>query len=139
MPTALFLLCFVKKLTVIGIIGNTQGVNNAVNPNKKAIINVLKSPLLGSFFSDTAIELSTVLTFSEAVVFVGVIALVDLTPKLKTKSTSVGGNHCVSSHTMNSTIPSTIVSSPKTSISCSKITVFSKYLIRILKIGSLTV
>lgn len=35
MPAALFLLCLVKKLTVIGIIGNTQGVNNAANPEKK--------------------------------------------------------------------------------------------------------
>ena len=31
--------CLVKKLTVSGIIGNTQGVNSAVNPNKNASIN----------------------------------------------------------------------------------------------------
>ena len=35
MPTALFLLCLVKKLTVIGIIGNTQGVSKAANPARK--------------------------------------------------------------------------------------------------------
>ena len=34
-PAALDLLCFVKKLTVIGIIGNTQGVSKAANPLKK--------------------------------------------------------------------------------------------------------
>ncbi len=34
-PAALFLLCLVKKLTVIGIIGKTQGVNKAAKPPKK--------------------------------------------------------------------------------------------------------
>ena len=33
-PAALDLLCFVKKLTVIGIIGNTQGVRSAAKPLK---------------------------------------------------------------------------------------------------------
>ena len=36
-PPALGLLCLVKKLTVIGIIGKTQGVNKAAKPDKKAI------------------------------------------------------------------------------------------------------
>jgi len=40
----LVLLCFVKKLTVIGIIGNTQGVNNARRPPKKAVIKNQKNP-----------------------------------------------------------------------------------------------
>ena len=45
MPCNLFLLCFVKKLTVRGIIGKTQGVNKAVKPNKKASKNIeSKSP-----------------------------------------------------------------------------------------------
>ena len=34
-PTALFLRCLVKKLTVIGIMGNTQGVKRAANPARK--------------------------------------------------------------------------------------------------------
>ena len=38
MPCALDLLCLVKKLTVIGIIGNTQGVNKAAKPLKNEII-----------------------------------------------------------------------------------------------------
>ena len=33
-PFALFLFPFVKKETVNGIIGNTQGVNKAINPPK---------------------------------------------------------------------------------------------------------
>ena len=36
MPSVLFLALPVKKLTVIGIIGNTQGVSNAARPAKKA-------------------------------------------------------------------------------------------------------
>ena len=39
MPTALFLLCLVKKLTVMGIMGNTQGVSRAANPAKKLRMN----------------------------------------------------------------------------------------------------
>jgi hypothetical protein len=44
----LVLLCFVKKLTVIGIIGKTQGVKSAANPEKKAIIKIENKPFLGS-------------------------------------------------------------------------------------------
>ena len=43
-PEALFLLCFVKKLTVMGIIGKTQGVNKAIKPLKNAIIKILQTP-----------------------------------------------------------------------------------------------
>ena len=43
-PAALFLLCLVKKLTVIGIIGKTQGVNNAAKPDKKAIKKIAHNP-----------------------------------------------------------------------------------------------
>jgi hypothetical protein len=39
-PSALVLLCLVKKLTFIGIIGNTQGVSNAVNPASKPNKNI---------------------------------------------------------------------------------------------------
>ena len=49
-PAPLDLLCFVKKLTVIGIIGNTQGVNNAANPEKKAMKNMAHKPPLDSLF-----------------------------------------------------------------------------------------
>ena len=36
-PLDLDLLCLVKKLTVMGIIGKTQGVSKAANPEKKAM------------------------------------------------------------------------------------------------------
>ena len=45
-PAAFVLLCFVKKLTVIGIIGNTHGVNKAAKPlknYKKKIMLILDS------------------------------------------------------------------------------------------------
>ena len=35
-PSALVLLCLVKKLTVIGIIGKIQGIKSAANPPRKA-------------------------------------------------------------------------------------------------------
>ena len=44
-PFAFVLLCFVKKLTVIGIIGKTQGVSNAANPDKKAMKKIDHNPL----------------------------------------------------------------------------------------------
>ena len=44
MPSARFLDCFVKKLTVMGIMGKTQGVNSAANPNKNPSKNVPTSP-----------------------------------------------------------------------------------------------
>ena len=43
-PLARVVLLLVKKLTVSGIIGNTQGVSNANNPPKKPSINILKMP-----------------------------------------------------------------------------------------------
>ena len=42
MPCALLLLCLVKKLTVIGIIGKTQGVNKAAKPAKNLARKVPK-------------------------------------------------------------------------------------------------
>ena len=47
-PSALVLLCLVKKLTVIGIIGNTQGVNKAANPPKKAKKKIAHNPFFSS-------------------------------------------------------------------------------------------
>ena len=44
-PAARVLLCFVKKLTVSGIIGNTQGVNKAAKPERNAIKKIVHSPL----------------------------------------------------------------------------------------------
>ena len=49
-PSALVLLCFVKKLTVIGIIGKIQGIKSAAKPPKKAkkkIVHKLFSSLFG--------------------------------------------------------------------------------------------
>ena len=42
----------VKKLTVIGIIGKTQGVNKAANPEKKAIINIDHNPISSTVDSE---------------------------------------------------------------------------------------
>ena len=50
-PAALFLLCLVKKLTVKGIIGKTQGVSNAAKPDKKAIKKIVQSPLVFGFLA----------------------------------------------------------------------------------------
>lgn len=47
-PVVLLLLFFVKKLTVIGIIGNTQGVSSAANPDKNAIKKIVNKPELDS-------------------------------------------------------------------------------------------
>ena len=40
MPFFLSLLRFKKKLTVMGIIGHTQGVNKASNPPKNPVIKI---------------------------------------------------------------------------------------------------
>ena len=50
MPTAFVLLCFVKKLTVIGIIGKTQGVSKAAKPAKKLKINKVHKLFACCFF-----------------------------------------------------------------------------------------
>lgn len=46
-PSAFDLLFFVKKLTVIGIIGNTQGVSNAAKPLKNEIMKIRNIDLAG--------------------------------------------------------------------------------------------
>ena len=49
---AIFLLLFLmKNETVMGIIGNTQGVSNAVRPLRNAKMNKPMKPLLCSWFS----------------------------------------------------------------------------------------
>ena len=61
MPCALDLLCLVKKLTVIGIIGNTQGVSKAAKPLKNEIMKMSQKDLGSSFDSllCSVIEAST--------------------------------------------------------------------------------
>ena len=59
MPAALLFLCLVKKLTVIGIIGNTHGVNKAAKPEKNAIMkipNKLLFEVLDCFFFQPALN-----------------------------------------------------------------------------------
>ena len=67
-PAALLLLCLVKKLTVIGIIGNTQGVSKAANPDRKAMKNIDHKPLCFSCFEGTILAfckgISSLLTSS---------------------------------------------------------------------------
>ena len=48
-PRARFPLPFRKNDTVIGIIGNTQGVNKAAKPDKKAIKKMVTKPRCSSF------------------------------------------------------------------------------------------
>ena len=44
LPFFLLLLCFVKKETVSGTIGNTQGVSNANNPPKNPRKKIFSNP-----------------------------------------------------------------------------------------------
>ena len=62
-PVALLLLFFVKKLTVIGIIGNTHGVSSAANPDKNAIKKMVNKPELGSWASGIFSEMFFVSAF----------------------------------------------------------------------------
>lgn len=45
-PFPLLLFCLVKNETVSGIIGNTQGVNNAKSPPKNPKIKIPHNPVL---------------------------------------------------------------------------------------------
>jgi hypothetical protein len=65
----------VKKLTVIGIIGNTHGVNNAAKPEKKAMIKIVNKLLSDDF---GCLLLITVLFFSVTVVLF--LATFEFTP-----------------------------------------------------------
>ena len=55
-PSAFVLLCFVKKLTVIGIIGNTQGVNSAAKPPTNANRKIDQRPFFSSTGADTFLK-----------------------------------------------------------------------------------
>ena len=55
-PAPFDLLCLVKKLTVIGIIGNTQGVNKAAKPEKNAIMKIDQSPISSSESSEIELD-----------------------------------------------------------------------------------
>ncbi|MNX96316.1 hypothetical protein D3C86_1286280 [compost metagenome] len=50
----------VKKLTVIGIIGKTQGVNNAAKPDKKAIKKIDHKLLAGAGAGISSLAISAV-------------------------------------------------------------------------------
>ena len=60
-PSAFVLLCLVKKLTVIGIIGNTHGVSKAAKPPINAKKKIDHSP----FFSSTGASLLFCALFSD--------------------------------------------------------------------------
>ena len=112
----------------MGIIGKTQGVNNAANPDRKAIKKIpqrlfsddesflIETTGLPSFFMDSVIT-----------VFLLIV---------NNKSTSVGGKHLVSSQTINSTVPFISFTGLVNLIFCLNTAEFSKNLISILKIGS---
>src|SRR5690554_5068985 len=61
-PLARDLLCLVKKLTVIGIIGKTQGVNKAAKPLKKAKKKMVNNDLSVSLSVDSFTGVFSVLS-----------------------------------------------------------------------------
>ena len=78
------MLCFVNKLTVIGIIGNTQGVNKAAKPPKNAKKKIDNNPFSSSFIgSETvaafSIGATSVLVVSKAGVAVFVVSTIGVT------------------------------------------------------------
>ena len=77
-PAAFVLLCFVKKLTVIGIKGNTQGVNKAAKPDKNAIKNMVKSPRLLLLSSSVATAVTSSIITLDGVTFTSVFELITL-------------------------------------------------------------
>ena len=86
-PADLFLLCLVKKLTVIGIIGKTQGVNKAAKPLIKDKKKITSRDLFDDFSS------SLVVPFNEtADCSVGEQPFTEIS-----KSSSYGGRQWVSS------------------------------------------
>src|SRR5690606_7006514 len=60
-PLARDLLCLVKKLTVIGIIGKTHGVNNAAKPEKNAIMKIDHKPFCSDLSTFTSSVMGLVL------------------------------------------------------------------------------
>src|SRR5690554_4748984 len=66
MPAARVLLCFVKKLTVIGIIGKIHGVSNAVKPKRNATIKMVHRLLCSCFlFCSKAVRDESFAIFSD--------------------------------------------------------------------------
>src|SRR5688572_10787191 len=91
-PFALVLLLLVKKLTVMGTIGNTHGVNNAASPPKKPAIKILHQLLLSPVsISDAAISGDATHGLVPAIV--------------NLKSTIDGGRHWTSLQIINSISP----------------------------------
>ena len=94
-PSAFVLLCFVKKLTVIGIIGKTHGVNNAANPPKKAKKKIDHNPF-SSVFGDVVgvtsfVDFSvTAVTTADVSVLIVVVSV--FTAVLDTSSVLISGN-----------------------------------------------
>ena len=70
-PDALVLLCFVKKLTVIGIIGNTQGVNKTKKPKKNAVKNMVNKPLFSFSAASGLLSFFTTVLVSSSIKFEG--------------------------------------------------------------------
>ena len=111
-----------KKETVIGIIGNTQGVRRAAKPLKKEIKNSHHIPPASFSSNGTSEELVA----PSAAAFIS-----------NENFTSSGGKHCFSSQTMKYTFPSILKSLEDiTFIFCVKIASFPKYFKTISKLGS---
>ena len=94
-PSAFVLLCFVKKLTVIGIIGKTQGVNNAANPPKKAKKKIDHNPfssVFGVVVTVTSYVDFSVTAVTTADVSVLIVVVSVFTAVLDTSSVLISGN-----------------------------------------------
>src|SRR5690606_40769701 len=70
-PDALVLLCFVKKLSVKGIIWNTQGVNKTKKPKKNAVKNMDNKPLFSFYSASGLISFFTTVFVSSSIKFDG--------------------------------------------------------------------
>ena len=97
----------------MGIMGNTQGVNKAAKPDRNAMKKIPQSPFLDSLEVVLVCESSLLMSFS---VFATASEVLTLPETLKVNSTSVGGKHLESSHTINSTNASMVETSSNTSI-----------------------
>src|SRR5690606_21317062 len=150
-------LFLVKKLTVSGIIGNTQGVNNANKPPKKPNPKILQS-VFSSLVSEGEMAASSLQfwlvllrSMSDSPYRKGLTDALSATAfvvssakgfplKLNTKSAFGGNTHCMSLQAINSTEALMIgKSSGVTETRCLKTVEFSKYLISISKTASSTV
>ena len=73
-PSALLLLCLVKKLTVNGIIGNMHGINSATNPKRKPCKNIDQFP--SSFAGAAIIVLVAVLSETLELIVIELLSIV---------------------------------------------------------------